>query len=87
MSGPRKYSDDYHARSGRGKSIRQLISDELNKAVGVYLKDPSPQRRGIVRGLAIGLAILENPYDSDPAGVEKRATRDVRLNDGENYGV
>ena len=74
MSGPRKYSEAYHAETScKGRSIIDMMKDKLDAAMKRYLEDPSDQRRGIVRGLAMGVAIIQQPYNPNAKAVERES--------------
>jgi len=74
MSGPRKYSEAYHeSTSCAGRSILQMMQDQLDRAMIKYREDPNDQRRGIVRGLATGVAILQQPYNPNVKSVERES--------------
>lgn len=72
MSGPRKFDNAYHENAScAGRSILQMMKDQLDRAMLKYLSDPNDQRRGIVRGLATGVAILQQPYNPNVKSVER----------------
>lgn len=74
MSGPRKYSEAYHAETScAGRSIIDMMKDKLDAAMRRYLEEPNDQRRGVVRGLAMGVAIIQQPYNPNAKAVERES--------------
>ena len=76
MSGPRKFDNAYHearVASTKGRSILQMTQEQLDRAMIKYLEDPTDQRRGIVRGLATGVAIIQQPYNPNVKLVERES--------------
>lgn len=54
-----------------GPTYREHLEDRLAKAVESYRNDRTEVRRGIVRGLAIALALYENSYDASIERIKK----------------
>jgi len=80
MSGPRKFDAAYYESvSCAGRSILQMVREQLDRAMIKYLEDPTDQRRGIVRGLATGVAIVQQPYNPNVKAVERESKRRVAV--------
>ena len=76
MSGPRKFDNAYHeakVAGTKGRSILQMTQEQLDRAMTKYLEDPTDQRRGIVRGLATGVAIIQQPYNPNVKLAERES--------------
>ena len=75
-----------------GRSLREQIEDELDKWMGEYRGQKrdgldGKTARGVVRGLAIALAILTQPYENRAVAVKVIETGSMkRVKEGESDG-
>lgn len=66
-----------------GRSLMKIMQDDLDIAMAKWLITKNAKDRGVVRGLAIGLAIILRPYDdriSVAKKIEKHSLRRVQAN-------
>lgn len=73
MSGPRRKQPPQAHKVAGGPTIYQKVNRKLDQAMVKYLEDPTDQKRGIVRGLAIAAAIYRNPYNPNPKAAERES--------------
>lgn len=54
-----------------GPTYREMLEDKLQAACTSYDRDKTDTRRGVVRGLAIALALYEDSYNYSTERVKK----------------